>query len=226
MIARVKTADGTAYDTVVFAVIRDSFSSRIIGFDEEYTTLEYINIYHSSPSIVQNVIFMDSSKDGWIDNGLMSGYDFIIGNDTLLRLIKQDRYIPESILQRCIDMQSEVCIPEWIEVCDSESAENLLSAAGGFHDGVITGVEWHNGRCDVTFKVWGGSVTLRCTSCETSQNCQVGFGEWGEIFDAGIFFEGGRTIWVDECSVTSTADVTEDCCYVSADKIFWKIQLN
>ena len=226
MIARIKTAGGTVYDSVVFAIIMDSFSSKIIGFDEEYTTLEYINIYASSTSVEQNIIFMDSSHDGWVVNGNMSGYDFILGNESLLHLIKQDRYIPESILQRCRHMQSAVCIPEWIEVCDSKSAENLLSAAGGFHDGVITDVKHHGDVCDVTFKVWGGSVTLRCTSCETSHSCRVGFGESGEIFDAGILFENGRIIWVSERDVKSASDIAEDECFVSADKIFWKIDLD
>ncbi|MBE6645207.1 MAG: hypothetical protein E7612_07515 [Ruminococcaceae bacterium] len=223
MIARIKK-DETTYDTVVFAVLSDGWYSKIIGFDETFETLEYINIYGSvTPYIKQQIFFIDSSDDEWSTKGKISGFSWIINNTLLLKLLEQDRYIPDEILSRCIEIQKNTIIPEWFEVLDEKSAKNLLVASECFHDAIIETVKTENSETFITIKIWEAKIHLKLKDANLSSNCKVGYGNLGEIYDSSIFFEDGRIFWTDCDGANSKNSLRNASCFFSATKMLWKL---
>lgn len=226
MIARIKK-NGIVYDTVVFAFFTDGWKTKIIGFNETFQTLEYISFYDKThPYIHQQMIIIDGSEKEWIKNDKSKGYDWIVNDTQLLKLIKKSRDIPDDILSRCLEMQENIHIPDWFEVTDKKSAENLLGAGGYFHDGNIEDITVENGETVIAISVWGGKVRFRLKEAELSDSCQIGYGSMGEIYDSNIFFEDNRIFWTDSEDVTCKDELYDDFCYFSASKMLWNVELN
>lgn len=228
MIAKVKTENGTVYDTVVFADIADSWNSRIIGFDETLETIREIPYYHLSPErhITQLLIIIDSDQEGWITDDSTDGYDWLISDKRYLQMIQDHAPLPEEIFARCKALQDALNLPEWREVTDEKSVENLMRAAGGFHDGMISAIQTEDDFTTVSMEIWGGIVHIRLENAELSENCIVNYGNMGEILDSSLFFENGRIFWTDEWDVRSTDEFFEELGYFSGTRMFWKIELD
>jgi hypothetical protein len=225
MIARIKK-NGIVYDALVFAFFSDGWDTKIIAFDETLKRLEYIRFYDQvTPYIHQQIIIVESAEDGWITTDKIKGYDWIINNDTLLKGLEQDLFIPDEIISHCLEMQKNIYIPEWFEVKDQRSAENLLEAGGYFHDGNIEFITTENDQTRITISVWGGKVHLKLENAELSPNFQVGYGSMGEIYDSNIFFEDDRIFWNDSEEVNRKEELYIDSCYFSATRMLWNVEL-
>ncbi len=226
MIVRVKKWD-IVYDTIVFAILENDWKTKIIVFDEAFELLEYARFYDTGrlPCLHKQIVIIDSSDEEWVQNGKLTGYDWIVNDPQLLALIDRGGDTPPEILARCLELQKKVCIPEWFEVTDEKSAENLLVAAGYFHDGYITSIGFENNETHITINVWGGKVHLRLFDACLSNKCKEGYGEIGEILDSNVFFENNRIFWVDAEHITRSNDMNDEYCYFSASKMLWNISL-
>lgn len=224
MIARIKKKNKSAYDTLVFAYLIDGWNTRIIGFDENFQTLEYVNMYDKTSTIHQQMMIIDSGKEQWVKKDNAEGYDWIINDDVLLKLLDQGLRAPEGLLSLCLEMQKNTSVPEWFEVKDEKSLEDLMWASGGFHDGVIESVAVENRETYITMGVWGGKIHFKLINAELSDNCQKDYGNMGEILDSNIFLEDGRIFWNDSEDVSCKDDMYVDSCWFSATKMFWNAE--
>lgn len=228
MIAKVKSESGKVYDTVVFALLLDGWDSKMIGFDEELRTLRELPYYYLSPErhIHQLFAFIDSDETGWAEKESVSGVEWLVSRPELLEQIHKGEPLPEEILTRCKALQNEMDLPEWREVVPGKAREDLLLASGNFHDGVIAAVEWMGDSACISIEVWGAVIHLRLEHAELSENCVVDYGNMGEILDSSVFFENGRVYWADDCDFEHFDELTDEFCYFSGTRMFWKIELN
>lgn len=228
MIAKIKTADGTVYDTVVFAVIGKGTECSIIGFDEQMETLKVIPCYRliaPHRSHLQ-LAFIEASKDNWIKDGDVEGYDWIVSDQKRFEHIRLGRLLPPDFVARCKAMQDALNLPEWQEVTDEKSVKDMMSAACGFHDGCILAIESEGTFTTISIEVWGRSVAhVKLENAELTDHCVVGLGNNWEITDPSVFFENGRVYWANARNIRCTDDFFDELCHFSGTRMFWKIEL-
>ncbi len=227
MIARIKTANGVVYDTVVFAVINDRHNSQFLCFDETLKALRWIS-YYRKISLMKSklqLIVIEATQDGWITEGKTKGYDWILSDKRYLKMIQNHGPLPDQIMARCKALQDAVSLPEWREITDEKSVNDFLSATGLCHDGCILAIESEGDFTTVSMEIWGGTVHVRLENAKLSPNCIVGYGNIGEILDSSVFFENGRVYWTNEYCINSTDQFLEELCHFSGTRMFWKIEL-
>lgn len=218
MIAKIKLSEGQSYDSIVFLAEFSGANSKVIIFDESYSKLIVKNVYDigKDRSISQNLVITNWDTDGMKSTENKYWFDFIEGFENKLS------ELPEVVLSRCKQMQSSLFIKEWNEITDEKSIMNLMSTAGGFHDGGISGVERNERYTILSIFVWGGQIHMKLENPEFSEK----FIDELYIYDSNIFFENGRIYFVDCYNVKCCADISKEHLWFSCDKIEWKMTLD
>lgn len=224
MIARVKTTNGTVYDTVVFAVIGKGSSCTIIGFDEALETLKYIPFYEQTGRSRLQIAIVESTKDNWIQDGDAEGYDWILSNPKRLEHIRLGRLLHPDFVAQCKALQDAVNLPAWQEVTDSKTVTDLMWAATGFHDAVILSVEKDGTDAAILLEIWGGTVELRLNNAEFHRMCTIGQIKGDMIYHSHIDFENGRINW-HGYKFGKEEESEPMICHFSGTRMFWRIEL-
>ena len=229
MIAKIKTLNGFVYDTVVFAIMGKGTKCSIIGFDEHMETLTVIPCYRPSAphrSLLQ-LAFIEASHDGWIKDGDVEGYDWIVGDKKRFEHIRLGRLLHPDFIARCKSMQDALNLPEWAEVVDDKTMKDMICATSGFHDSLIRKIESEGDFTTISIEVWGGSIAhIKLENAELSTDCVVGLGDNWEIADTSVFTQNGRIYWANARDIHNTDQFWEELCYFSGTRMLWKIELD
>ena len=228
MIAQVKTQAGTVYYTAVFAIFGKGGSCTVIGFDENFETLQCIPFYASPNHYRQQVMIVETTRDNWVQDGDLEGYDWIVNDQKRLEHIRLGRLLHPDFVARGKALQDEVNVPEWWEVTDQKTANDIRWATADFHDAVILSMEQTETDAILQFEIWGGTALLRLENAEFHKLCEIGaHGE--EFYSAHITFEGGKVHFRGYGSEVDEDDAEEGLrpmiFHFSCARLYWKVEL-
>lgn len=224
MNAKIKIADGKFYDSAVFAIIYDSWKSKCVVFDQTLQKLEIINMWHDI-NIRRKVFIMDDSTTvDWVENDSIEGYSWLLENDNLNRVEKGE--LSSDIIKRCKEIQQAVSLPLEFEIKTAKDVKILMNVAYDFHDSFIEKVETADTTAKVTInnKGWGAIIHFKLENPQFSLLFKEGYGKYGEIFTASMFFGNGRIYWVNDLEIDST-QLASDLSWFSSTRVFVKIEL-
>ena len=225
MIAQVKTQAGTVYYTAVFAIFGKGSSCTVIGFDENFETLKCIPFYDRA-NRRQQVMIVETTRDNWVQDGYLEGYDWIVYDKKRLEHIRLGRLLHPDFVARGKALQDEVNIPEWLEVTDLKTARDIYWAATSFHDAIIHSMEREGADTILQFEIWNGTAKLRLENAEFHKLCAIG--PHGDEFDcAHITFEDGKVHFRGYGMKVDEEDGSRPMiCHFSCARLYWKIELD
>lgn len=226
MIAQVKTKSGVVYHTAVFAIFGRGGDCTVIGFDEHFETLKCIPFYDDSTHHYrQQVAIVETTRDNWVQDGDIEGYDWIVNDKKRLEHIRLGRLLHPDFVARCKALQDEVNLPEWLEVTDLKTVNDINWATAGFHDGVILSMEQTETEARVQFEIWGGTAEIRLENAEFHKLGEIGrFGD--EFYTSHITFEDGKVHWRGYGFEEDEEDGSRPMiCHFSGTRLYWKIEL-
>lgn len=227
MIAKVRT-ESTVYDTLVFALFSNGWDSEIIGFDEGIQSLIFIRFWAEKGLNVadkRNVYIYDSSTidETWITIEDNNGFRWLISDEGLLKCIRHGKPIHNDILEKCLSLQSLVKTQDSFEIGTAQDIKNLMTVAMGFHDSFVEAIHTLQSETIILMNTtWGCKIEF--IICQVLYNSlEVGYGKWGEIFDASIFIENDIVFWVDAMGINSSSEIEEENKYFSGKGVRWKL---
>jgi len=227
MIAKVKSQN-RIYDTIIFAIINDSWNSKIIGFDENIERIQFIRYWEKDGLFLgtrRNVYVYDTKilDNSWVNDEKISGFSWIINDKKLMNKIKKEKTIDVEIMRKCHLLQSHIKTKEYQDICNEQDIENLLSVSLGFHDSYVESLNQSQDETVILMNTtWGCKIEFILKQVQFC-NLEVEYGNLGEIFDANIFIEGDHIYWVDDRSVSSSIEIGNDFKYFSAKQVRWRL---
>lgn len=172
MYAIVRNADGTYYTSTVFG-----YFCKVTATDDYEQYLEsihnqfYLVLNEKKDCLVKKYVFpkeskyldpkiliVDADQRDWVlDEANHGCVDFLHEVDAYSAELKLD----SSMLKRCIAIDAAQDYQEIVEVNDDSGIENLLWAAGGFHDAYIKKCERNRDVVRVLLDgIWGCQIEL------------------------------------------------------------------
>lgn len=164
----IRQGDGKYYLSMVFGytcTCPEDTKNRIydqyyLVLNEEKTGLKKQYIFDRKDKYLDlSILIVDMSEDDWCTDALGNGcVSFLWGIDQE----NIETHIPKSLLLKCIDMDKEYVFEEYPEIKGPKDIENLMCAAGRFHDAHIDHCsETKDGGLYVLFLgTWGCKVEL------------------------------------------------------------------
>ena len=148
MIAKILTKDNREYYSYVFAKFNPGFHETVIVFDEEKDKFELLNVYEVNPYIIRKVFIIDADTNDWVSKdsikvSLLSkykecrGYDWMINDIELIKAIIDGKQVEDSYKTKAKKLNKNIDKSEWHYIKNQKDAEDLLTAAWGFHDAYI-----------------------------------------------------------------------------------------
>lgn len=168
MRAIIRLGGGEYYRSEVFGVYDDvqkEFENNLyyIVLNKEKTGLAKVYDWKRGGRIIQEVLVTDMSQEGWhLDRNHYGTVPFLTKEQALD--MAAGALQDEVLLEKCLALDAEHPDEEIVSVSNETDAENLLCAAGGFHDGIIKSLTWKpDGSLYVVIDIgcWGGKVELR-----------------------------------------------------------------
>ncbi len=219
MIARIRE-NGGDYDSAVFAIFDHKDYAEVLVFDREGRYLKRVPFVSITRRSRIDVFIFDTRTENWVQKENTEGYDWFLGHED-----------DEDILKRCKEIQSNIRVPEWFEIKNSDDVEGLISATTGLHDSYVKKIYWRSGKLYLRFAAWSCEVLFELTGSPET-NLIEGYGhmsigdEYPLIFETSVFFEDGKVCWTDLEGVQSFAERDKkECAYFLAEKIRWKFTL-
>lgn len=208
MKALIRLRNGKYYASKVFAILNNKiedkweagYSFQYVVFDEKNENLIVQNEYEQNTKHINTLLLIydtDTSDMELDKNGL--GKVSFISDEELNNII--DNNIRPNVINDCkkhiISYEGE-----YLEIKTARDIENLMCAAGGFHDGYISKIEKKpSGELVVLFDgLWGCSIEMNFASDVEYQNersIEEGNAWW---FGSTMVIDKGIIYFVDEDS--------------------------
>lgn len=236
MIAKI-VSDNREYYSYIFARFNPGWYECIIVFDMENQKFELLNIYKTEPYIKRKVFIVDTEQTDMIEKKEIKisldttytdclGYHWILENPDLIKKIKNGTDVEETYVKMAESLNHSIDTREWKYVKNQKDAEDLLTAAWGFHDAKIA---------DIHYKISEhyedpSSIQVLFTGCwdcdillEFKTDILLHFNvDDGYLMESNILFHDGFIYWVDEF-IENTDDITEENIYFRARSLAWKM---
>ena len=241
MIAKILTKDNREYYSYVFAKFNPGFYETVIVFDEENDKFELLNVYEVNPYIIRKVFIIDADTKSWVSKDSIkvsllskykecSGYDWMINDIELIKAIIDGKQVDNSYKVKAKKLNKNIDKSEWHYVKTQKDAEDLLTAAWGFHDAYVKDIKYFDAidTEDGTRKVqvlFGG-----CWSCEIilefNTDVLIHFvsedDATNDFYSSNIIFHDGFIYWVGD-DVKSVQDIADYFTYFKARFLKWKL---
>lgn len=236
MIAKIVDENKREYYSAVFAICDNGWNTAVIVFDREKYRFSFVRMYRHPKNLVRGVFIVDCDEEGFVENRSVkinpfktihhvSGYPWLVDNRELFIKILKNKQVDESYKETADRINQGIVIEEWTLVKNEQDMKNLMSAAWGFHDGVIEKIV-ENGDSDsleVVFSgCWGSRITLLFQSDVHFSSDETESQEF--IFGSNVFFENGFVYWVDDFDINSETELiaAKDIRYFKARTLSWK----
>lgn len=239
MIVKVITEDDREYYSVVFAMFYKGWDSVAITYDDKNACFHNTNLYQKKPSLKRKAFILECDESKWksyemiklgINNTIknVKGYAWLLENTDLLKRIINNKSVDEQYLTLAAEYNARLDLSEWKYVKNKADAENLMSAAFGFHDAVIYNISfaYENylpSKLEIRFgECWESSVTLIFEGDIVSHYVHEER-VMPDIYDASVFFEDGYVYWTD-CEASSFSEISEESTYFRGRALKWKME--
>lgn len=231
MRAIIRLGNGKYYRSEVFGMYDDvqkKYENNLyyIVLDEKKTSL--IKVYdweRGRKSIFQGVIVTDMSQNGWhLDENHYGTVSFLTKEQALD--MAEGAMQDDTLLAQCVARDAAHPDPDIVPIESDEDVDNLLHAAGGFHDGVIKSLTWKSdGSLYVVIDIgcWGGQVELRFRG-DIRYNTQTrALYEDSWWFDSSLFFDQGY-VWLCDIDGVAAADEIDldNCCWFRGKSLSYR----
>jgi len=239
MLAKI-VSDNREYYSHIFAIFNPGWHERVIVFDNENKKFELLHMYNTRTSLKRKVFIIDTDvadmvKKKEIKISIRSkykdcfGYAWILNNCDLIKQIISGKKVDEKYIKIAEELNNNIDTDEWKYVKDKKDADNLLSAAFGFHDSVIKSIRYQikdnyndSSRVQVLFtECWECDIVL-----EFKEDILLHFNcddnNIPDIMSSNILFSNGFIYWVNDC-IENVDDITEDFIYFRARSLAWKM---
>lgn len=166
MITYCNKKDIEPFYTIVLA-IKSCGSKSLVCFYDPHDNRIKIERLRQKSNNYENIAFylIPSDGDAFIASGQWEGFDWII--DKIPRLYPQRKKFDETTTQTAKELYKTINIPEWFEVLDTKSGNNLLDIAGYFHDSYIYSIsDIKDGKRIIFDSTWGFYIVLDCEGIE------------------------------------------------------------
>ena len=225
MICKVSTGYSTYY-SYVFEIFNEGLKEKVIIFDENFEKLICEDVYETRPVINRNVFIIDNDKSNWIVKEFISGKyikkkTIVKGEQCFLDSINElDDINSEKILNKAKKQNDSIVINEKNDIKTKEDIDNLMIAAGWFHDAYIGSINYSVDKLIVRFDgLWGCSIEL-----EFAGDIIIHHNNVTCVFSASIFFEDEYIYFVDD-DIDSFENIIDDFTYFRGKTLKWKIIL-
>ena len=239
MLAKI-VSDNREYYSHIFAKFNPGWFECVIVFDNENKKFELFDVYKRKPSLKRKIFIIDTDATGMIEKKEIKlsitttykecfGYAWILENSDLIKRIKDGKQVDEQYIKIAEEQNKSIDTNEWKYVKNQKDAEDLLSAAWGFHDATLKSIcykakENYDDPSNIQVLFTG------CWECdillEFKKDVLIHFNyddnTIPDIMDSNILFHDGFIYWVDEC-IESVDDITEEYIYFRARSLAWKM---
>jgi hypothetical protein len=157
------------------------------------------------------------------------GYSWVLENCDLIKQIKDGKPVDEKYIKIAEEQNKTIDTSEWKYIKNQKDADNLLSAAWGFHDATLKSISYelnenyYDPSCvRVLFTgCWECDILLEFKK-DVSIHFNFDDNTMPDIMDSNILFHDGFVYWVDDC-IESVDNITEDFIYFRARSLAWKM---
>ena len=223
MHAIVREKEGNYYITPVFGYLGGKYQHYFI-WNKDRSRISKLPAYEENKRyLIRKIIIVDSDQSGWImdENGI--GCVNFLTLDQLEDIVCMNDQ-PEDILKRCREMDKGYEYEERLEINTEKDAEDLMWAAGCFHDAFIEKEEMQeDGKLYVLFDgIWGCKVEMWFwgnLEYDTSSRDEYGDKWW---MDSSILFEDGFIYLIDDKGIT-VDKISKGYCYFKARHVQYHI---
>lgn len=232
--------ENNEYYSCVFACLNSGFYLSVVVFNEEDERFELLNVYDIKPSLKRKVFIIDNDVEGMIEKKEIKlsfnksyknclGYDWIINDLELIKSIKEGKKVDDKFIKLAKEFNSKINTDEWRFVKNEKDAKDLLTAAWGFHDSVLSNIIYkYNENFEEPSVVQ--VLFTGCWECdillEFKRDVLIHFNvddnNIGEIMDSNILFDNGFIYWVDEY-IKDVKEIKEEYIYFRARSLKWKM---
>lgn len=223
MIAKIRTINGF-YNSIVFAIYNKGWSSEVLVFNQDYTSLHFVKIWIPC----KNVFIYNADKEGWVTKRKAEGYDWVLENVT--RKFFKTKINETAILDRCKAMQTTVKDCEWFDIKNETDVEGLMYASLSFHDSYIKDMYMDGEKQYIHFDTTWGSEILFELDGNIKTNLFKDYGriaignEFPIILDSTIIFQNDLIYWVEDWSIEKISEIQESKVhYFCAKNVKWKL---
>ena len=239
MLAKI-VSDNREYYSHVFAKFNPGWFECVIVFDAENKRFELLNVYNTKPSLKRKVFVIDTDIMDMVEKKQIKlsitttykdclGYSWLLDDCDLIKKIKDGIPIDEKYIKIAEELNKNIDTGEWKHVKNPKDADNLLSAAWGFHDATLKSISYESKEnfndpscVRVLFTgCWECDIVL-----EFKKDVLIHFNQddntMPDIMDSNILFHDGFVYWVDDY-IESVDDIAEDCIYFRARSLAWKM---
>lgn len=223
MIAKIRTINGF-YKSIVFAIYNKGWSSEVLVFNHDYTSLNFVKIWMPS----RNVIIYNADKEGWVTKRKAEGYDWVLENVT--RKFFKTKINETAILDKCKALQTTVKDCEWFDIKNETDVEGLMYASLSFHDSYIKDMYKDGEKQYIHFDTTWGSEILFELDGNIKTNLFKDYGsitignDFPIILDSTIIFENDLIYWVEDWSIEKISEIQEsNTHYFCAKNVKWKL---
>ena len=239
MLAKI-SSDKREYYSHIFAKFNPGWYECVIVFDTENKQFELLNVYNTKPSLKRKVFIIDTDITDMVEKKEIKlsmvttykdcfGYSWVLENCDLIKQIKDGKPVDEKYIKIAEEQNKTIDTREWKYIKNQKDADNLLSAAWGFHDATLKSISYelkqnyYDPSCvRVLFTgCWECDILL-----EFKKDVLIHFNfddnTMPDIMDSNILFHDGFVYWVDDC-IESVDNITEDFIYFRARSLAWKM---
>ena len=240
MIAKIICEDKREFYSYVFAKFNPGWNETVIVYDDEKEKFQLLRVYEINPYITRKIFVINTDTSNWINKDLIKlslknklkdcqGYDWIINNKDLIKMIKDGKDVDELYKNIAKEMNMSIDKSQWHYVKDIKDAEDLLNAAWGFHDAEIDSINYilqENYDDPSVVQVhfigcWDAEIILEFSG-DILIHFNVNDTNSLEIMASNILFDNGFIYWVGEY-VESINEIEDEYTYFRARSLKWKI---
>ena len=225
MYAIIKQANGQSYTSMVFGYYcpiqsQDDYERYIENiYNQFYIVLnkaktQFVKLYvfaSGEKSLNPQILITDTNQDDWtLDDNNHGCANILLGVN--IDTIETD--ISKEILQKCVQLDSAYNYVEYPEITSKNDIDNLMMAAGDFHDAKIKNMKTNDdGVLYILFDVWGCEIEMwledDVTYSTESRNPEYEDPYW---FDSSMVIEDGFIYFYD-CDGISPSELSDSYCW-------------
>lgn len=227
------------YNSLIFAVFKRNGETAAIVFDDGAERFELV-CAHDKYGLKQKIFVTDYNVEGYITKDSVEfdsftateclGYEWLLEDSRLLKDIEQGKEADKKYVDLAKKLNGLIDFNVFHEVKTQEDADELLQAAGGFHDSYLTGIEYIASDCDANivakiclkFRLYGGHDMVM--EFDTDIKIRFDFETHLEyIYTSCIVIDKKLIYWICDEDDCTAEDIDDETMYFAAERLRWRI---